>query len=294
MTIEATRSHYAAILISAVLWGLIGVFVKNLVVAGLGSYEIVGIRAIFSAIILVVAMLCYDRTALRIRWQDCWYFVGTGMLSMVFFNYCYFTAMQVSSISVAVALLYTAPVFVMLFSAVLFKEKLTLIKIIAALLTFGGCVLVTGMLADAPEVSFYGALLGIGSGIGYALYSVFGKYALQRYGSLTITMYTFIFGSIGIIPFMDWEKSFTAITKSEVWLFGLGIAILCSVLPYFLYTYGLNEVEAGKAAVMATVEPLVAASLGIIFFNEDLGLSKATGMVLIIFAVTLLNRHSKA
>ena len=74
---------------------------------------------------------------------------------------------------------------------------------------------------------------------------------------------------------------------------GLGISVLCCILPYLLYTEGLNHAEAGKAAIMATIEPFVAALIGISIFREDITLFKLLGMVLIFCAILLLNRPVK-
>ncbi len=104
----------------------------------------------------VLFLLIFDRKLFVIRLKDLWCFLGTGICSIVFFNFCYFKAITMTSLSVAAILLYTAPAIVMVLSYFLFKEKLTKRKLLALAMTFAGCVLVTGILTEKGSVSFGG------------------------------------------------------------------------------------------------------------------------------------------
>ena len=96
---------------------------------------------------LLVYLLFFHRDMLRIHIKDLWCFIGTGVASITFFNYCYFKAVITTSLSVAAVLLYTAPAIVMILSAMLFGEALNIKKVVAIVMTFAGCVLVTGVLS---------------------------------------------------------------------------------------------------------------------------------------------------
>ena len=129
---------YLYIITAAVCWGLIGLFVRTLAAQGFSSMQIVALRSLAAAICVTLPLLRSGRAALCIRLRDLWLFVGTGICSLVFFNYCYFNAMQQTSLAVAALLLYTAPVFVMLMSLLCFGEAFTRTKALALLLTFSG------------------------------------------------------------------------------------------------------------------------------------------------------------
>ena len=90
-------------------------------------------------------LLITDRKKLKIDKKDLKWFFGTGLGSLFVNNLCYAETVQRASLSVAVVLLYTAPFFVMILSAVFFKEKLTVQKITALILSFAGCILVVGL-----------------------------------------------------------------------------------------------------------------------------------------------------
>jgi len=289
------KRSYLYILIAASLWGCIGVFLKLLTAAGLSSMESVAVRTALSALLYGLFLFFTDRQALKIDPRHWYYFFGTGVCSLLFFSWCYFNTISLSSMSVAAVLLYTSPVFVTLLSAAFFKEALTPAKLGALVLTFCGCVLVTGLFPLGQQsISLPAVLFGLGSGFGYALYSILGKFALAKYSSATVTFYTFLFTGVFALPLSGLHRHLTVLTDWRVILGGLGISVLCCILPYLLYTEGLRHAEAGKAAILATIEPFVAALLGIAVYREAVTPFKLLGMAAIFSAILLLNRRKKS
>ncbi|MDO4179445.1 MAG: EamA family transporter [Phascolarctobacterium sp.] len=285
---NSKSTSYACIILAAALWGLIGFFVKNLSAQGFSPLQITCLRTIAASICItpLVAMQGMDKFKIAIK--DTWMFIGTGIISLTFFNWCYFNCMQRASLAVAALLLYTAPAFVMIMSLFLFGEKFTKQKGIALVMTFIGCACVTGVLSGELNLSLAGLLFGLGSGIGYALYSVFGKYAIRKYEPITISAYTFYFSFVATLFLADINGEVLARINWLTIAYVLGLGIICCLAPYILYTKGLAQVEAGKASVLATVEPLVAALVGVIFFAEPLTMEKIIGMALIFGAIGVL------
>ena len=284
---------YLYIIGAAALWGLIGLFVKTIAGQGFTSMQIVALRAMASASCITLVMLWKGLGQLRIDWRDCWMFVGTGIFSLVFFNFCYFNRIQSSSLAVAALLLYTAPAFVMLMSLLLFGESFTAKKALALVCTFIGCGCVTGAFEGGLKLTLSGLFYGLGSGFGYALYSIFGKYAVQKYSSLTITAYTFYFAVLAAVPLAGFDS--VAVSKINLTTIGgsLGLGLVCAVIPYLLYTNGLEQVEPGQASILATIEPFVAAAVGMLCFAEPMTMSKAIGMLLIFCSIVILNIREK-
>lgn len=282
------------ILIAGSMWGSMGLFVRVLGDIGCSSPEIVHLRAIVTTICLLIYLGIRDRSLFYVRLKDLWCFLGTGLLSIVFFNLCYFTTIQLTSLAVAAVLLYTAPAIVIVLSAILFKEKITSRKLIALVLTLAGCVCVSGMLSGDSIMTLGGFICGLGAGLGYALYSIFSRFALERgYRSFTISFYTFLFASIGTIPFISMKNIWRACTTSPsqtglIVLYG----VFTTVLPYILYTRGLQGVENGRAAIIASVEPVVATILGTVIYHEMLSLYEVIGIVLVLGAIVISNGSS--
>ncbi len=280
------RWAYWLIAAAAALWGIISLFVKGLTAYGFSPLQIVAVRVAISAAGLAAYAAARDRDALAIRPADGGLFVGTGIFSVLFFNWCYFTAIGTTSVAVAAVLLYTAPAFVAVLSRLVFGEALTGRKAAAVAVTFVGCALVVGVLPGfAGTVSPLGLMTGLGAGAGYALYSIFGKLALRKYRALTVTIYTFIFAAAASLPFSGLWEGRALFAAWQVWVYVVGLGLFSTVLAYLLYTVGLTYVEPGRAAVTATLEPLVAATVGAAVFGEALTGWQLVGMAMVIAAV---------
>lgn len=274
------------VLLSGVLWGTIGLYTTSLKNSGLDTVTITAIRSLLTAILLGIFMLCFNPALFKIRLKSLWSFFGMSVISFSFFNICYFKSMQYNSLGTACILLYTAPVFVMLMSAILFKEKLNTIKLFCLALAIIGCFLVSG--ADG-KIHSIGIIFGICSGFGYALYSIFSVYALKENHFFTSIFYAFSLSAICLAPFCDWKLAINTVSaKPDTMLWLIGIAFFTTVLPYILYTCGLRTVPAGEASVIACVEPLVANLVGFLVFNQIPTLSAVCGIILILTAVIVL------
>lgn len=280
------------IILAACLWGTMGLFVRHLNDMGLASMEIVEARSILAALILFPCTAIKDRSLLKIHPKNLWSLIGSGIFSIVFFNYCYFSTIERMNLSAAAILLYTSPIFVMLMSLIFFRERLTPKKLLALGLAFFGCCLVSGIGSATESLSTTGLLLGLGSGFGYALYSIFSRFSLnQGLGSMTITNYTFLFAAIGGAFLTDFSAIAAAFSNYGLQLFGFLVlyCIVTTVLPYLLYTTGLTYVENGPASVLASVEPVVATLLGLVFYSESPTIPAFLGMVLVLAALVLLS-----
>ena len=279
-----------AIVIAASFWGVIGVFSRQLNDRGLDSIQVTEVRCIVTALSLLVILAIYDRRLLKIDPKDIWMFFGTGVIGIISFNILYFEAAQIVSLSMTSVLLYTAPFFVVILSMFLFKEKLTKQKGLSLVLAFTGCLLISGIIGSSEGFNAKGFLLGLGSGIGYALYTIFSKIALRKYHAFTLTFYTFLVAGICLIPFSDLpHMADVAINVDGALLWMLALGILITTLPYFLYNFGLNGLDAGIASVMAFIEPMVATIAGFLIYNESPTAANFLGILMILFAVILLN-----
>ena len=275
-------------ILAGVLWGIISIFLKGLYSAGFSALQVMFFRGFISSVFMAIFLFVKDKSLLKFKLKDIWLFLGTGVISLTFFTLCYFYTILESGASVAVILLYTSPIFVLMMSVLFFKEKITLVKIFALCLTFLGCVLVSGV-GSTSGLSAKGFFIGLCAGFGYALYSIFSRLALKKYNSLTVTFYTFLFSAISIIPFCSIFEIPNLIDTKSI-LLSCGIALLCTVLPYIFYTIGLSGMETGKAAILVTVEPLVATIIGFVIWKENFSLIKLIGIIAILVSVILLSK----
>lgn len=283
------------VLAAGAMWGCMGLLVRPLNEIGLVTMDICFLRGLVTFMVMLAGLFFFDRTALKIKVKDIWCFVGTGALSVSFFNFCYFKTITLTSLSVAAVLLYTAPAFVMVMSFFLFKESMTRIKVLALLVAFAGCVLVAGMGTGGGKLTGMGVLTGLGAGFGYALYSIFSRYALQRgYSSMTITFYTFLFATLCTVFLVDVSSIINIVEiHPRIGIYGAFMILFVTLFPYLCYTKGLSGMENGTASVIASIEPVVATVLGILIYKEEMTVINVLGMVLVLVSIMMLNSNVK-
>jgi drug/metabolite transporter (DMT)-like permease len=281
----------ALILVAGALWGAMGLFVHRIDdVFGFKSMQIVLHRALFSAALLAVVIAVRDRGLFRIKPRDIWCFLGTGVASIVFFNFCYFRAIVMTNMAVAACMLYTAPVFVGIMSRLMFREAITAVKALAMVLVFVGCAMTTGIFGGIGGINAPGVLFGLGAGFGYALYSIFGRFAISKgYKPLTVSFYTFAVAAAATLPAAFGGGFFTAAEGgfANVPLLVM-FALVTTVLPFMFYTEGLRSVAPGRASVLASVEPVVAAILGAAVLREDMSVMALAGVAVVVASIAIM------
>ena len=302
----------AMVIASAVLWGLYGTFVTILTSMGLSGNALVFLR-MFATSIPVGALICAtDRSAFRVRPADIPLFIANGLLSLLFFTSCYTAAIKVTKIATAAALLYTAPAIVMVLSALLFHERMTVRKVLCCLLAVIGCAFASGiggeLFSGASGASAAGAsaagasaagslitpaglLLGLGAGLGYALYSIFSRIILNRgYSVYTNVCYSFGVAMLGFFALSCADGTIGQVFESPA---RTALALLCGLLTgslaYVLYTSGMKGMETSRAAQLTTIEPVTAALLGFFLFHQPLSLWEVAGIVMVVVSVILMN-----
>lgn len=294
--IKLKKSASLSIIAAGSLWGTMSIFVKNFEAYGFTAMQISAFRVICASVIFIAVALAYDRRLLNIQLRDLPLFVGIGLISVLCLAWTYFRAISYS-VSIAAILLYTAPAMVMLMSVVFFKEKLTQRKLIALLCAFIGCVCTVGN-PGGTSIQPAGIVFGLLAGFTYATYSIFATALLKKYHPFTVTVMSFTVAAIGAVFVCDLPdmcfKIAAAPDKAPLVLWIIGIGLVTAVMPYLLYTLGLSKTEAGKASVMASVEPLVASAIGIAFYGDELRITTVLGMIFILSAVVILNTGKQA
>ena len=283
------RKSTLLVLAAGVLWGFMGFFVKRINAIGIDSVGAVTLRCGVAAICFGLTILIKDPALFRVRLKDTWCFFGSGVLALLFFTCCYFTSMNYIDLSTAAILLYTAPPMVMVMSFFIFGEKFTGKKVLALVMAFVGCCLVSGRGESA--ISLIGLLLGLGSGLGYALFSIFARLAMNRgYNCLTVNFWSCVLAALGAMIIWPPAETFSVCVSS------FSNAILCvsmgavsCYLPYLFYTKGLEGMETGRASILASLEPVVATLVGVFIFDQHLSFLSGCGVVFVLGAILILN-----
>ena len=282
---------YLRILAAAVIWGTIGVAGRAVFGAGVDPLETAFFRAAIAFLTVLGAVAIWNRPLLRVRTGDLWLFAAFGAVSIAVFFFVYLYAISRTSVATAAILLYTAPVWVIILSRILFGEALTRGKVLAVVLAFVGCMLVVrGYDPASLRLNLPGVLAGLASGFTYGMYSIFGKTTLRRYSPLTTLVYALGIGAF-LLGAAAWAAGVLGPAHTlRAWAGILYLSLVTTLLAQWLYLSGLGAVEAGRASLVATIEPVVAAIFGYAALGEVLESWQILGGVLVLSAVLTVRR----
>ena len=278
------------IIIAGLLWGTSGIFVHYLAPLGLSPLQMASIRGTVAACFMVVYALIKDKNLFKINIKQLSLHISGGV-AMYLTGSCYYSAIQASSVSTAVMLMYTAPIIVMIYSVIFLKEKLNTLKVISVILMFVGCCFVSGVIGGF-EFSLSGILLGFASGFAYSAYNIFTKIQMKnKCNPISATMYCFIFMAITSM-FVTPPSGIVnvAVNNPAYIILMVGCGLCTSVIPYFLYTIALKILPAGTASSLAIIEPMSATLYSVLFLGEVLSIFSAVGIVLVVGSVFMLSK----
>jgi DME family drug/metabolite transporter len=272
---------YALVALAALFWGLIGPLSKIAFSSGVGTVETAFYRTTFCWLFFGAHALALGQ--LRIALRDLPIVLAFGLAGVGGLFGFYVLAVREGGAALAAVLLYTAPAWVALMSWLVLGESMGRAKLASVGLTILG----VGCISLGPSlsgVSLNGAALGFGllSGFSYALYYIFGKRYLGRYASPTLFLYALPVGAAAMVPFCEFSGH-----SPGAWLVLLALAFLSTYLAYFVYYVGLKDLEATRAAVVATLEPVAAGVLAYMLFGEAFDTLGYAGAALILGSVLL-------
>jgi len=282
---------YAFVATAAVLWGTLGVLFKHVI----GTYNLPSInlafwRALLAFAFLFAGMAIFRPQLLRIKRRDLPLLAVIGLVSVAVFYAVYIAAIDLTTVATGVTLLYTAPAFVTLLAWRLYGESLTRRKLAALAMAFVGCALVARAYDPAQlRLNALGILSGLAAAFTYAMYSIFGKYALRRHNPWTLVVWIQGFGALFLLAVQSPESVRAVMTPTPLWFWLAVIALGPTVGSFSLYTLGLQHIEASRASIIATLEPVVGALLSFAILGERFAPLQALGGAMIIGGVILLS-----
>lgn len=278
------------IVISGVLWGTSAIFANLLYPHGFNPLQLTAMRGMVSALIMSIYIFITKKRLFKVTLSQLFWF-ALGGISMFFAAFFYYESMNVGSVSVAVILMYTAPIFVMTYSVIFLGEKLTFRKFISVVLVVLGCAFISGIFGGV-KFNLWGFVSGLLSGISYSAYNIVSKVQISKKGNpLSAVVYGYIFMALASFCFADVPGIFTIANTKPLLLYALiiGIGIFTVTLPYTLYTLSLKYIPVGTASALGIIEPMTATLFGVALFGEPLGIASVIGIIFIITAVLMLS-----
>ncbi len=284
------RGHLLVIL-AATLWASQGVFYTFIrTTYGLPSTTAAFFRAAMTAILVFGWMALRGQRILALSRRDVGFFALFGVFGVTTLYVTFANAVDISGVAIATILLYTAPVWVTVISALFLGENWTTRKALSLGLVITGVILVSRAYDTALlQLNWLGVLMGLGSGLGYALYTLFSKVGLRRHEPIPMLGYDLSFGALAMLPFQQGDLLRSTVSNPAL-LFWLLILTLTSTLTAgAAFISAMRYLPASNASITATLEPVIALFLGAILLHEVVTVLQIAGAGLVLCAVLLLN-----
>lgn len=273
---------YLYILLAAVMWGSVGPVARYAFSQGVDPLEVAFWRCAIPFVPFAFQAL-RSRRGLRIDPGDRMAVGGFALVCVAAFFSVYQIAIQSGGAALASVLMYTAPAWVAIMAWGILGERMTKAKIAAVTATLAGVAGVSGVFEAASTVTVTAIVFGVLSGITYAAYYIFGKRLQPKYSTPQLFFYALPLGAVVLFPFVEFHDK-----GPDAWAAIIAVAMLSTWSAYTVYFAGLQHVEATRASVVATLEPLVAATIAYFWWGEQFTALGYLGTLLILGAVGLI------
>ncbi len=275
---------YLFIFAAATLWGFIGPFSMVAFREGVSSMEAAFWRAVLAWGFFGVHAIIKKEVKAEIR--DIPLLVVFGVTGVTLFYGSYMLSVDQGGAALATVLLYTASAWVTLLSRPIYKEPLTVPKLIALVLTIMGVIGVSMGAEGAGSsvrINSIAILAGLASGFFYAMYYIIGKQFTERYSAPNLFFYILPIGAVCLAPWVTFSEK-----SPMVWAALLFIAGMSTYGAFYCYYMGIKHLEVSRASIAATLEPVVAAVIAYFWWGEFFTYKGYVGSLLILAAVLLV------
>lgn len=271
--------------LTALCFGLLGVFGKWGFSSGFSVGELMAYRFLMASIILWIIVLTFRRQWVVLSLKQIGIFALLGVFGYASMSITYLTAIKGLSLTTAVLILYTYPFWVSLFSHFFTKNKITKKEIVCLLLGAFGLGLLLGGHIEVKEV--WAVFSGLASAIIYSLYILLSEKYQNNTPPLASSLYVISFGALALL--IIFQPSVTSIHHfSNFQIFTIvGIALCCTVLPLTLELAALQKIKSSDFSVIMMLEPISAALWGWLIFKETLSAQQILGAFIILGALGL-------
>ena len=274
-------SGYSEIITAAILWSLVGIIVKN--IHGMSAQSIIFYRVGFAFILFFASLLVSGNLNIVKLHEKKSYIILFSILQIATMV-CYFISIMNASVSIAVLLLSTAPIYITIFSPWLLKEKIRKGGIIALVISIAGILLIVDPGKLDFKLSSIGILAGIASGIFYAFQVMTSKYVSPIYSGYAQAFWSFLVAAVILLPVGTVQLE--VVSGNLIYL--LILAIFPTILAVSLYFNGLKKVKAQSASILGLIEPISAVFFAVLVLGEQISTLEITGGALILIGAALV------
>ena len=292
--LQKSTIGYALIILATMLWGIAGPLAKHLFQIGILPTDLVQARVTYSFFILVMILGLFRRDLLKIDRKDIVYFLILGIGGFALVQWTYFFAINHLDVGIAIAIQYTAPTLIVIYSALFLGKKIDVKTILSVGLALIGCYLVIGAYeAEWEDLNWVGILGAFSSAIVFAFYTLYSERGLAKYDAWTVFFYAVLFATIfwNIVhpPLVLMGQNLSWNT----WGMVMAVAIIGTLIPFALFFMALKRLDPIRLTVTSTLEPIFATMIAFFTLGEALSPLQISGGLFIIISVILMATANK-
>lgn len=286
---------YGLMALAAIMWATSGTLTVLALDAGAKVMQVTVFAGVFTTIILLPMIAAFDPKSLRIKKEDFLPLFAFSLITGTFFSIAWYMCVDLTGVATAVILLYAYPSIVTVASVFLLKERMTRGKAIALPLTFIGCVLVAGAkdLEEGFSFNMIGVALGLYTALAGAVYYIWGKKFLDKYSANTVILYMTALSLPGIVILANPIAIFDNPISTDAWMYIFAIGLFPGTIGFVVSMVALNHIEASKASIVASIEPVAAVVIAFLVLSDQLTLLQGVGVFLVFTGVILLRLTRK-
>ncbi len=273
---------YGLALLAGVTWGTLGITSYYLKLTGIGVFEVAFLRLFFAFLAMLTFFFIKNREMLKLSREGVKHSILIGTISQGLTSLALYKCISMTSTTVGVIMVCLGPLFTAILSRIIFKEEFTLFKGLALTLAFYGCFLVvTGGDLSILNTNKLGLGVGLVSGIAYGFFPILSKRVPVECNTLGILMYSFLVGSIFMIPFTNFGALLTFFSW-KLLILAVILGLVPTVLSYGFYSAAIRYTTPTKAGIVALVEIPVTAVIGNFFLGEYLTTINVVGIAVLL------------
>lgn len=285
------KKGYMYAIVSAILFGTAGIFVKLAQHTGLDSVSLLTVQYVIAVTLMFIVAFIKDRKKLYISKKQLFDMAILGGVGNTLMTVCYYRAFEYLPVAMVTMLLFTYPIMVFIYSVAFRKQKIDSKKVIAIVSAFSGCILTLNILSGELKYSIKGIVFGLLAAIFYAFMNLYSEEKLENVDALSINAYSTLFSLLTLLVYRWPGFLFKGHIRVESLTYIIILAVFCEIIPLTLLYSAIKYIGSLKVSIISNLEIPTAIVVSFVILKEGVSIMQIVGAVLIFYSVHLIREE---
>ena len=282
------KKGYIYSILSAILFGSAGLFVKMAYIGGIDSISLLTLQYMIAVPLMFMLMYIFNKKSFKVTKAQLLKLAVLGIIGNTFMTVFYYLSFNYLPMEVVAILLYTYPLMVFVYSAVLKKSDLGYKKLFAVVLAFIGCVLTLDILSGQLKYSVVGVIFGLLCAMFYAFMNIYSEENLQGIEPLAINAYSTLFSLISLVIYKFPLFVFSGEITASLLSYTAILAVFCEIIPLTLLYAAIKRIGSIKVSIIGNIEIPTAMLISFFILHEKIGIMQLVGTAIVVCAVYMI------